>query len=235
MFFAGMGAGFWPSVRCAALLTGLILLGVGATLGASALLSHTVLKGAPSSFALELPPYRAPQVGQVLVRSVLDRTLFVLARAVSVAAPAGLALWVLANTFWQGQSLLALCAGFLDPAARLIGLDGMILLAFFLGFPANEIVMPIVLMGYLSTGSLLQVEQLPQLHALLVQNGWTWVTALCTLLFSLFHFPCATTCLTIRKESGSWGWTAAAFLLPTAVGVFCCLLVATGARLLGLG
>ena len=198
---------------------------VGMTLLVSRLLSRTVLKGTPSSFALELPPYRRPRVGQVLVRSVLDRTLFVLARAVMVAAPAGLVIWLTANMTVGGASLLTHLADFLDPLGTLMGLDGMILLAFVLGFPANEIVIPILLMGYLSTGSLTDYQDLGQLRHLLLANGWTWQTALSAVIFTLFHFPCGTTCATIRKETGSFKWTLLAVALPTAVGVAACILL----------
>ena len=232
MFFAGSGG--LHSLWSALLLVGLIILSVFLTLIISKLLSKTVLKGMPSSFVLEMPPYRRPQIGQVIIRSVFDRTLFVLGRAVAVALPAGVIIWLMANLTWGGESLLALCAGFLDPFARLIGLDGVILIAFLLGFPANEIVIPIIIMAYLSTGSLLELGDLAQLHSLLIDHGWTWVTALCTMLFSLMHFPCGTTCWTIRKETGSWKWTAVAFLLPTLTGIAVCFTVATGARLLGL-
>ena len=150
-----------------------------------------------------------------------------------VAAPAGMLIWVMANLTLDGQTLLTRSAAFLDPAARFFGLDGVILLAFILGFPANEIVVPIIIMAYLSTGSLVEMNDLSALHTLLVQNGWTWVTAVCTMLFSLMHWPCSTTCLTIRKESQSWKWTAAAFALPTAAGLASCALVANGARLVG--
>lgn len=234
MFFTAGASGPAASAGQAALLTGVILLGILMTFWVSRLLSRTVLKGVPSSFTLELPPYRRPQIGRVLVRSVLDRTLFVLGRAAAVAAPAGLIIWVMANVTVEGATLLSLCAGFLDPFARLLGMDGVILLAFILGFPANEIVMPIVIMAYLSSGSLAEFESLSQLKELLTSHGWTWLTALCTMLFSLLHWPCSTTCMTIRKETGSAGWTAAAFLLPTAVGMAVCFVTATLARALGL-
>lgn len=231
MFFAAGGEG--GGLGAALMLTGVILLGVLCTFGASKLLSLTVLKGVPSSFALELPPYRAPRVGQVIVRSVVDRTLFVLGRAVAVAAPAGLVIWLFANVTVGGQSILAWCTGALDPFARLFGLDGVILMAFILGWPANEIVVPIMLMAYLSGGTLVEMNDLTALRSLLEANGWTGVTAVCTLLFTLLHWPCSTTCLTIRKETGSWKWTAVAVLLPTAVGLGACFIVATLARLLG--
>ena len=232
MFFAG--AGGLHSLWSALLLVALILLSVFLTLMISKILSKTVLKGMPSSFVLEMPPYRRPQIGQVIVRSIFDRTLFVLGRAVAVALPAGIVIWLMANLTLGGESLLGICAGFLDPFARMIGLDGVILIAFLLGFPANEIVIPIIIMAYLSTGSLLELGDLTQLHSLLVGHGWTWLTALCTMLFSLMHFPCGTTCWTIRKETGSWKWTAAAFLLPTLTGIAICFVVATTARVLGL-
>lgn len=232
LFFLSDGEG--SGLASAALLTGVIALGVLVTFWVSKLLSHTLLKGMPSSFALELPPYRMPRVGQVLVRSLLDRTLFVLGRAVLVAAPAGLVIWLFANITVEGQSVLAWCAGFLDPFARVFGLDGVILMAFLLGLPANEIVVPIMLMAYLSGGTLMEMEELSQMGAVLRENGWTEVTAVCTVLFCLFHWPCSTTCLTVRKETGSWKWTAVAVFLPTAVGLLACFLVASGARLLGL-
>lgn len=231
MFFAAGQEG--SGLRCALILTGVILLGVVCTFWVSKLLSMTLLKGIPSSFALELPPYRAPRVGQVIIRSVVDRTLFVLGRAVAVAAPAGLVIWLFANVTVGGQSILAWCTGFLDPFARLLGLDGVILMAFILGLPANEIVVPIILMAYLSGGTLVEMNDLSALRELLVANGWTWVTAVCTILFSLLHWPCSTTCLTIRKETESWKWTAVAFLLPTLIGFCACFFVASAARLAG--
>ncbi len=228
------GEGFWPSLLAAAALTGVILLGVAATLLVSRLLSATLLRGMPSAFALELPPYRRPQVGRVLVRSILDRTLFVLGRAAAVAAPAGLVIWLMANVTLGDATLLQRCAGLLDPLGRLLGMDGVILLAFILGFPANEIVLPIIIMAYLSAGSILEMESTAQLRALLVQNGWTWATAVSVILFSLMHWPCSTTCLTIRKETGSLRWTALAALIPTAAGMLLCLLFTAAVRLLGL-
>ena len=202
------------------LLTLLILLCFGLTLLLSALLSKTLLKGLPSAFSLELPPYRRPQIGKVILRSVLDRTLFVLGRAVCVAAPAGVLIWVLANA-----GILPALTSALDPLGRLMGLDGVILAAFLLGFPANEIVIPILLMTYLSTGVLTDYASLDQLHQLLSSHGWTNVTALCFLLFSVAHFPCGTTCLTIYRETKSRKWTAAAVLIPTAVGTILCIAV----------
>lgn len=232
MFFVGAAGGWWGSALGAALLTGVVILGVGCTFGASWLLSKTVLRGIPSSFTLEMPPYRQPQVGRVIIRSLLDRTVFVLGRAAAVAAPAGLLIWAMANVSVGGATLLAHCAAFLDPLGRLMGMDGVILLAFILGLPANEIVVPIIIMSYLQSGSILELESLGALRQLLISNGWTHITAACTLLFSLLHWPCATTLLTVRKETGSLRWTALAFALPTAFGMALCMLAAAAGRLL---
>lgn len=221
MFFAG---GALSSLLSAIGLTAVIVLGVGITFAVTKLLSKTLLKGLPSSFTLELPPYRRPQIGKVIVRSVLDRTLFVLGRAAAVAAPAGVIIWLMANVSIGGVSLLDHCAAFLDPFARLMGLDGVILLAFILGFPANEIVIPIIIMAYTAQGSLAELDSLAQMKSLFVQNGWTWTTAVSMILFSLCHWPCSTTLLTIKKETGSLKWTAAAAAVPTAVGVALCML-----------
>lgn len=232
MFFVGVGGGIGKSALSAVLLAGVIVLSVAMTLLSSRFLSRTLLKGVPSSFTLELPPYRTPQVGQVIVRSVVDRTLFVLGRAAAVAAPAGLLLWVMANVQVADASLLAHCAAFLDPFARLFGLDGTILMAFILGFPANEIVFPIIIMAYMAQGQLTDMGDLTALRELLVNNGWTGLTAVCTMLFSVMHWPCSTTCLTIRKETGSAKWTMLAILIPTLAGLAVCLVVATVGRLL---
>lgn len=229
MFFAGAAG----SLGAALLLAAAIVLSVAATFATSRLLSRTLLRGVPSSFTLELPPYRRPQVGRVLVRSVFDRTLFVLARAASVAAPAGLLIYALANIAPGGVTLLARLSGALDPLGRLLGLDGVILMAFLLGLPANEIVIPIIFMAYSASGALTEYGTLAQLRALLTANGWTWLTALNMLLFSLFHWPCSTTLLAIRRETQSWKWTGVAALLPTLAGAGLCLLTATAARLLG--
>ncbi len=212
-------------------LTGLILLAVGLTLLTTKLLSVTLLKGEVSAFVLELPPYRRPELGKVIVRSILDRTLFVLGRAAAVAAPAGALLWLLANVKVGGAPLLMALAGALDPLGRLLGMDGVILLAFLLGFPANEIVLPIAVMIYSMGGSLTELGELSALRPLLAENDWTAVTALCVMLFSLCHWPCSTTLLTIKKETGSAKWTALAALLPTALGALLCMAVNGLARL----
>lgn len=224
MFFIGFSGGFFASASAALLLTLLILLSLLATFAATKLLSVTLLKGEVSSFTLELPSYRTPQVGKVLLRSIFDRTLFVLGRAVAVAVPAGLIIWLLANVTLGDVSLLSHAASALDPIARLMGLDGVILLAFLLGFPANEIVIPLILMAYQSNGVLSEIPSLVSTKSLLVANGWTWATAVCVLVFFLFHWPCSTTLLTIKKETGSWKWTLLAALLPTLIGIVVCML-----------
>lgn len=225
LFFLGGTLGFGRSLLATALFLGCILFAVAMTLLASRLLTATVLRGQLSAFSLELPPYRMPRVGQVLVRSLLDRTLFVLGRAVTVAAPAGLLIWILGSISVRGGSLLTVLAGALDGPGHLMGLDGMVLLAFLLGFPANEIVLPVLLMGYLQAGSLTDYGSLAELSAVLTANGWTVETAVCMLVLCLLHFPCGTTCLTILHETGSARWTALAAALPTAMGAAVCMVI----------
>lgn len=224
MFFA-TSFGVFNSFISAFLLTLVILIGILTTLIVSSILSKTLLKGIPSSFALELPPYRTPQVFKVIVRSIFDKTISVLGRAVVIAIPAGLVIWIMANVNINNISILTYCINVLDPFARIIGLDGTILLAFILGLPANEIVIPIILMGYMSTGMLVQYESLDVLKEILISNGWTWVRAVCVMFFSLFHFPCGTTLLTIKKETGSIKWTIISAILPTAIGIICCFFI----------
>ena len=230
IFFVGINSN--NSLLSVLILTIVILLGFLLTFIVSYILSKTILKGVPSSFTLELPPYRKPQVGKVIIRSIFDRTIFVLGRAVAIAIPAGALIWLLGNINIDGLSLLNYIANFLDPLARLIGLDGVILLAFILGFPANEIVVPIMLMIYLSTGQIVEFESLESLRQILVNNGWTIVTAICMLVFSLCHFPCSTTCLTIKKETGSIKWTLLAIMLPTIIGFILCFIINQIAHLL---
>ena len=193
----------------------------------SKLLSKTILKGFPSSFILELPPYRKPQIKKVIVRSLLDRTLFVLGRAVSVAAPVGIIIWLFANVTIGDLSVLSYIATFLDPFAKLMGLDGYILTAFILGIPANEIVLPIILMSYLATGSLVDMENTFAIGEILKQNGWTLLTGINVMIFTLLHFPCSTTLVSIKKESGNLKWALIAFTLPTICGIVICM-VSTG-------
>lgn len=229
--FLGVGILGYGNVLASLAVAGMILFGIAMTFLVSYLLSKTMLRGISASFTLELPPYRKPQVVQVLVRSVFDRTLFVLWRAVKVAAPAGALVWVLANWHIGDMSIIGHMAGYLDPFARLIGMDGFILLAFILGLPANEIVIPILLMSYLDTGALLELDSLSTMKALLVSRGWTWLTTLNVMVFSLLHFPCGTTLLTIHHETGGWKWTVVAALLTTITAVAVCFLITQGARI----
>lgn len=224
MFFAS--GSISGDFGAALILTLLIVCGISAALAATALLSKTLLKGMPSSFTLELPPYRRPQFGKVIVRSILDRTIFVLARAAAAAAPAGLIVWILANTVIGDMSILDRMVCLLEPAGSLMGLDGAILTAFILGLPANEIVIPITIMIYTSQGSLADLGSLAEMQQLFIENGWTWVTAVCTMMFFLMHWPCATTLLTIKKETGSIKWTLMAALIPTIFGFIVCSLIA---------
>ncbi len=234
MFFIGGMGGLLGTVTSTLLLLFLIVLGILITFFMSKFLSKTLLKGVPSSFALELPPYRRPQIGKIIIHSIIDRTLFVLGRAVVASIPAGIIIWLMANLTLNGATLLAICSDFLDPAAKLFGLDGVILLAFILGFPANEIVIPIIIMAYMSTGTLIDYGSLNELKLLLVNNGWTAVTAISMMLFCLFHWPCATTCMTIKKETGSFKWTILSFILPTFVGLIMCFIFNCLIKLLGI-
>lgn len=223
IFFASSALGIWSSIWSTLAVIAVIIIGVIVTLIVSKLLSKTILKGMPSSFMLELPPYRTPQFGKIFVRSIFDRTLFVLGRAVSIAIPAGIIIWLFANINISGISLLTHVANFLDPFAKLMGLDGYILTAFILALPANEIVLPIILMSYTAGGSLMQIDDLSNISNILISNGWTILTAINVMLFCLMHFPCSTTLITIRKESGSLKWTALAFLIPTFLGIITCM------------
>ncbi|MFA9378030.1 MAG: ferrous iron transport protein B [Lachnotalea sp.] len=233
MFFIGKSSNLFNSLLSAVLLTIVIVYGIFMTFVVSKLLSKTVLKGVPSSFTLELPPYRKPQIIKVIVHSIFDRTLFVLGRAMVVAIPTGLLIWIMANTSINNVSILNHCSHFLDPFAHLLGLDGVILMAFILGLPANEIVVPIIIMAYMSTGSIMELDSLESLKELLVHNGWTWITAISTMLFSLMHWPCSTTLMTIKKETGSMKWTALSFAIPTIIGTVICFTFASISKLIG--
>lgn len=224
MFLVGVEGGFWNSLLGVLILMMVIGFGIFMTFVTSSVLSKTLLKGVPSSFTLELPPYRRPQYGKVIVRSIFDRTLFVLGRAITVAIPAGLVIWCLANININGGSLLSILSNVLDPLGKLLGMDGVILLAFILAFPANEIVIPIIIMSYMSTGNLVDISNLSTLREVLVSNGWTWVTAVSVMLFSLMHWPCSTTCLTVKKETSSIKWTILSIVIPTFCGVVVCLI-----------
>lgn len=231
LLFYGTGS----HIRAAAAVTAAVLVGIAVSLAVSWLLSRTILKGIPSSFMVELPPYRWPPVGRVLVRSFLDRTVFVLGRAATVAAVAGGVIWFLANSGTGQAGLLAQAAAHLDAPAKLLGLDGYILLAFLLGLPANEIVLPIALMGYLSASTMVEPGSLDQLHDLLFgEHGWTAVTVTCTILFSLLHYPCSTTLWTIWREGQGIKWALLGALIPFTVACAACFLTSHAAAFLGI-
>ncbi len=234
IFMGGTLATEFSSLIVSLVITATVLLGIAVTFAVSWGLSHTILKGEPSSLVLELPPYRPPQVGAIIYRSMIDRTLFVLKRAVIMAAPAGAITWILGNVYIGDMSIIGHLASWLQPLGYAIGLDGFILLAFILGLPANEIVVPILLMSYLSTGQMMEFESLDELRQILLDHGWTWLTAVSSILFCLLHWPCTTTLLSAYKESGSFKWTFLSFLIPTIIAFVVCFVVAQSARGLGL-
>jgi ferrous iron transport protein B len=234
IFIAGAFSFAFPTVIAAGVVTTMVVLGIAATFGISWILSRTILQGEPSSLVLELPPYRIPQIGPVIYRSIIDRTIFVLKRAVLMAAPAGALTWILANIYVGDLSIVAHIATWLQPIGNAIGLDGFILLAFILGLPANEIVIPILLMMYLSAGQMVDFSNLEELGTVLIRNGWTWLTAVNMMLFTLLHWPCTTTLLTAYKESGSKKWTAMAFIIPTVTAFLVCFVFTQVVRFLGL-
>ena len=233
IFFIGGASGLGGSLLSAAVLTAVIVLGIMTTFLVSKLLSATILKGEPSSFTLELPPFRKPQFGKIVVRSLLDRTIFVLGRALVSAVPAGVIIWILANVTIGDNTILNYVTEFLDPFGRFIGMDGAIITAFLLGLPANEIVIPLIVMTYAQQGSLAEATP-TQMLELFTNNGWTWITALCVIIFALMHFPCATSLLTVKKEAGGWKWAALAFVIPTVCGMIICAFIANIARIFGL-
>ena len=232
IFFAGTMGGFTGSLISTCIVLGIIILGIVLSLLVSKILSKTSLRGESEGFILELPPYRKPQIGSILVRSIFDRTLFVLGRAICVAVPAGFVIWILANVQIEGLSMLSYVADFFDPLGRIMGLDGYILTAFIFGIPANEIVLPIILMMYMNEGVLVGLEEVTQIGEILIQNGWTMLTAINVMLFTLLHFPCMTTLMTIKKETGSNKWTWVSFAIPTVCGIALCMVV-NGIYLMG--
>jgi len=234
IFMGALVAPAYSSMLAALVVVGIIMTGIVVTLFISYLLSRTLLRGVPSFFVLELPPFRKPQLGQIIIRSLLDRTLFVLGRAVVIAAPAGALTWILANSFVGDVSVFTRLTSWLDPLGQIMGMDGIILMAFLLGLPANEIVLPIIIMGYMSAGSMLELDSMSALRTLLLDHGWTWITAICVMLFSLLHFPCGTTLYTIFKETRRARWTLLALLLPLILGILITLLVNQGAGLIKL-
>lgn len=219
IFFGGQSHSF----AAALMVTGFVILGVLLTMASSKLLSKTILKGQSSTMVLEMPPFRRPRVGQILLRSILDRTIFVLGRALAVSAPAGLILWCCGHLHWDGVSLLEHCADFLAAPAWLLGLSGPILLSFILSFPANELFFPILIMTLTGASSMVDSLATAETGALLLSNGWSLETALCTMVFMVFHWPCGTTLMTVYKETGKLHWALAAFLLPTALGIILCI------------
>lgn len=225
IFFIGTTSNVFSSFLNILLLTLIILLGIIVTLIVSRILSKTILKGIPSFFILELPSYRKPQIGKIIIRSIFDRTLFVLGRAVIIAIPAGLIIWILANTNINNVSILVHLSNLLNNFGLLLGMDGAILLAFILGFPANEIVIPILIMIYMSNNTLIDISNMDTLREILISNGWTYITAISVLIFTLFHFPCSTTILTIKHETSSIKWTLISFLLPLIIGIILCLII----------
>ena len=229
VFFVSAG-GFSGSFVSAMILMAVILLGIMMTFAVSRILSGTLLKGEPSSFTLELPPFRRPQIGKIIARSLLDRTIFVLGRAAAVAAPAGAVIWLLANVSVGDATLLRHITDFMDPFGKFIGMDGVMLAAFILGIPANEIVIPLSVMASMQLGSLSEITP-AQMFELFSANGWTPVTAVCVIVFALMHFPCSTSLLTVKKEAGGWKWAALAFIIPTVCGVVICTVIANVARI----
>lgn len=224
IFIGGISVGIKESFISALTVTVVIILGVLMTLLVSKILSKTILKGMPSNFILELPPYRKPQVGKVIVRSIFDRTLYVLGRAIAIATPAGAVIWIFSNIMIGDASILTICADYLSPLANAIGVDGYILMAFILGLPANEIVMPIIIMSYLRATTMLELDNLYELKELLVANGWTILTAINVMILCLMHYPCGTTLWTIKQETKSFKWTALSFLIPTVAGIVICFI-----------
>lgn len=229
LFFVSAGA-FAGSFISALILMAVILLGILMTFAVSKFLSGTILKGEPSSFTLELPPFRRPQIGKIIARSLIDRTIFVLGRAAAVAAPAGAVIWLLANVSVGDATILRHITDFIDPFGKFIGMDGVTFAAFLLGIPANEIVIPLSVMAYMQLGSLSEIAP-AQMYELFSANGWTPVTAICVIVFALIHFPCSTSLLTVKKEAGGWKWAALAFVIPTVCGVIICAAIANVARI----
>lgn len=209
LFFQGVGSGI--------VVAACVALGAVGAMGVSGLLSKTVLRSEPSVFLMEMPPFRRPRLGQIITRSLIDRTAFVGLRALKVAAPAGGILWILSCA-----PVLTWLTGFLEPVGKVMGMNGVILLAFVLSFPANELLVPMMLL--LFTGGI-GLQSVDGVQTTLLYDIMTWKTALCTMVFTLFHWPCSTTVMTIYRETGSKIKTAAAVCLPTAVGILTCMML----------
>ena len=223
IFIGSYFSGIFSSIAATITVLFIVVLGIIFTFIISNILSKTLLKGESTNFVLELPPYRKPQIRKIIVRSIFDRTLFVLIRSIIVAAPAGLLIWLFANIQIGDLSILGYMATALDPFANVMGLDGYILAAFILGLPANEIVLPLILMSYLGGGNLVSIEDIYSIGEILKANGWTIITAINSMIFCLLHFPCSTTLLSIKKESGSLKWALLGFAIPTACGIMLCI------------
>ncbi|MCJ7635354.1 ferrous iron transport protein B [Candidatus Bathyarchaeota archaeon] len=223
------------SLVASIMLVAVTLVGMLMTFIISAFLSHTLLRGESSFFVLEMPSYRRPNFSRVIYTSFIDRAIRVLYRAVVWAAPAGAVIWILGNSYVGGESLMAYAANALSPIGLLIGLDGIILLAYIIAIPANEIVIPTIIMGYMGTGMITQLQSSAQLHALFVSHGFNIVTAICLMLFSVLHYPCSTTTYTIWKETKSAKWTILSNIIPLTVAFIICFIVAQSLRSLGIG
>ncbi|AIQ27856.1 MULTISPECIES: nucleoside recognition domain-containing protein [Paenibacillus] len=234
MFMVGAATtGMLRTFSTALVLMGIVLVGITVTLSVSWVMSRTALRGVPTHYTLELPPYRRPQIWKTIVRSSKEKSLNVLTRAIVVAAPAGIITWILGNVFVGGESVLNHMAAFFDPFAQLLGMDGFIIMAFILGLPANEIVLPILLMGYMSSGAMVDIEGLGSIKDIFLSHGWTWLTALNMMLFSLLHYPCGTTLVNIYKETKSMKWAVLSAVIPLGIAIAVTYLVAAAARLFG--
>lgn len=222
---SGASNKFASSTLSVLTLLGLIVFSVLVTLLISKILSKTILKGEPSSFTLELPPYRKPKILDTIIRSILDRTIFVLGRAIYISIPAGILIWLTTNITINNTSIFIYLSNLLEPLGKIIGLDGTILIAFLLGLPANEIVIPILLMAYTQMTSLTDYNSLIELKTLLSNNNWTIITAISFMIFTICHFPCGTTIMTIKKETSSIKWTLLSIIIPTITGLILCFIV----------
>ena len=233
-----VAASFSPALTsfiAAGTVVGVVLIGVAFTFLASWILSRTVLKGEASAFTLELPPYRRPNVSRILYTSIIDRTIFVLWRAMQTAVPAGAIIWILANIHTGDTNLARAISDWLNPLGMLLGLDGVILLAYIVAIPANEIVVPTMMMVYMGTGMMINGPGTSTgIYDLLVNgNGWTMLTAINLMLFALLHNPCATTIITIYKETKSYKWVAVSVLITLGTAFLVTFLTASLARLMG--
>ena len=232
IFLTGTCNGILKSFTTTVIMICLISLSFTLTLIVSVILSKTILKGDTSNLIMELPTYRMPNFLHTIFSTFKTKVLYVLSRAVAASVPAGILIWALANIKIMDTSMLDYLTSVFEPFGKLIGLDGTIITGFILGFPANEIVMPAILMGYLNTGTLVEYPNLNNFGVLLSSNGWTITTALCVCVFTLFHFPCTTTCFAIKKETRSRFWTFMSILIPLTAGTVICYIISCVSRLL---